>query len=370
VKQSRKPARKRNVAKIICCVVLILAALGSLLGVLGVKVIYDQQFGRFDRPEPATSAEMQHTELMERYPLELVNFPSGPNRLQGYLYHNPASPGLVVVVHGLGGGADSYLPQIIYFLDQGWSVFAYDATGCYDSEGTATRGFPQALMDLDAALRFVAGRPELQGLPVLLFGHSWGGYAVANILHLDHKVAGVVSIAGPNSSREIIMEQGSKMLGPVMSIMRPFIWLYEGLLFGRYASFTAVEALNRAAVPALIIHGTGDTTVDFNGSAIINKRQRIDSPQVQFLSLDEENRRGHSNILRSTAANAYVTKLNAELKALAEQYGGEIPLEVKREFFAQVDKALVHEVNLELMERIHTFFLRCLCLDYPEEIDW
>ena len=166
------------------------------------------------------------------------------------------------------------------------------------------------------------------------------------------------------------MEQGSKMLGPVMSIMRPFIWLYEGLLFGRYASFTAVEALNRAAVPALIIHGTGDTTVDFNGSAIINKRQRIDSPQVQFLSLDEENRRGHSNILRSTAANAYVTKLNAELKALAEQYGGEIPLEVKREFFAQVDKALVHEVNLELMERIHTFFLRCLCLDYPEEIDW
>lgn len=48
-----------------------------------------------------------------------------------------------MVVHGLGGGADSYLPEIQYFLDQGWSVFAYDATASYSSEGEAARGFPR-----------------------------------------------------------------------------------------------------------------------------------------------------------------------------------------------------------------------------------
>ena len=41
---------------------------------------------------------------------------------------------------GIGGGADSYLPQITYFLDQGWRVFAYDATGSFDSEGKTTKG--------------------------------------------------------------------------------------------------------------------------------------------------------------------------------------------------------------------------------------
>jgi|SRR5690554_2349517 len=354
----RQPVKKRRKGKIFVYVIAALVVLCAAFAMVGMKLTYDEQFGRFERPDPATSTEMSYRDLTGHYPQELVRFSSGNNSLQGYLYHNPLSQGLVVVVHGLGGGADSYLPEIKYFLDQGWSVFAYDATGCYDSEGDAVGGFPQGVLDLDAALRFVANNPAVNHLPILLFGHSWGGYSVANVLHFDHDIAGVVSIAAPNSSMEIMVEQGSQMVGSVMHFLRPFAWLYERISFGATVSLTAVDALNKANVPALIVHGTDDQVVSYYDSGIINHRGQITNTRVRFMTLDKENHNGHNNILRSREALDYVNSLNAELKVISSQYDGKIPSEVLAEFFAQIDRNLVNEVNRELMDEINEFFLR------------
>lgn len=353
--------KKKKLVKIALFTVLALTIIFAALSMAGMKLVHDEQFGRFERPEPGTTAELHHLDLAGSYPLELVSFYSRQNRLQGYLYRTQNSPGLIVVAHGLGGGADSYIPHIRYFLDQGWSVFAYDATGSYDSEGKGVGGFPQALVDLDAALNYVESRSDLAQLPILLFGHSWGGYAVANILHFDHAVSGVVSIAGPSSALEIMMEQGVQMMGAaVMATQRPFLWLYQWLVYGKTAALNAVPALQQAQVPVLIIHGTGDNVVSFSGSGIISKRAKITNPLVQFLALDEEGRNGHNNIFWSHECIAYVSGLNRELRALAEQYGGELPIEVKRQFFSQVDRERANELNMELMERINSFFLSCL----------
>ena len=47
-------------------------------------------------------------------------------------------------------------------------------TGSFDSEGKSTRGFPQGLLDLRAALDFIEGEGSLSSLPVLLFGNVFG----------------------------------------------------------------------------------------------------------------------------------------------------------------------------------------------------
>jgi pimeloyl-ACP methyl ester carboxylesterase len=360
VKKRQKGSRKARTVKIALLVLLAVAVVFAGMSMAGMKLILDSEFGRFDRPDPATTVEMHHSDLTENYPLELVSFLSGKNRLQGYLYPTADSPGLVVVAHGLGGGADSYLPQIRYFLDKGWSVFAYDATACYDSEGEAVRGFPQGILDLHAALRFVESRPDLAELPVVIFGHSWGGYSAANVLHYDHDIAGIVAVAAPSSAAEMIVEQGRQMMGWLMDTQRPFVWLYQVMLFGKAALLDGEAALNKAGVPALIVHGTGDKVVFFDGSGIISKKDRIINPKVQFLAIDEEGRNGHNSILLSREAIAYASDRNAELRALSEQYGGEIPYEVQREFFAKIDKEQANELNLELMETIHNFFLSCL----------
>jgi uncharacterized protein len=66
---------------------------------------------------------------------------------------------------------------------------------------------------LDAALTYINTQEEFVSLPILLFGHSWGGYAVANLLHYDYEIAGVVTVSGANSPMEMIMEQGRSMMG-------------------------------------------------------------------------------------------------------------------------------------------------------------
>ena len=256
---------------------------------------------------------------------------SGRNLLQGYLYGPNQDRGLVIVAHGLGGGADSYLPQITYFVEQGWRVLAYDATGSFNSEGDSTRGFPQSLLDLNAALTYINTDPDYAGLPVLLFGHSWGGYAVANILHYEHEIAGVVVVSAPNSAMEMIVEQGRRMMGGFVYTQYPYLWLYQRFLFGEAASFRAVDAINGSAVPVLIIHGTEDEMVEYSGSAIIDNRNAISNPNVKIISIDEPGRNGHNDLY-----------------------------EVRQDFFAGVDRALVHDLTLELMDAIEAFFSQIL----------
>lgn len=332
----------------------------SIISMVIAKFIYDGQFPRYKRHDETVTASLRYEDLKTAYPRSLVIFESGKNRLQGYVYGMNQEKGLVVVAHGLGGGADSYLPQITYFVDHGWRVFAYDATGSFDSEGKTTKGFPQALIDLDAALYYVETQEEFTNLPILLFGHSWGGYAVANVLHYDHKIAGVVTASGANSSMGMILEQGRRMMGGFIYLQYPYLWLYQTLLFGEVASLNAVDAINQCDVPVLILHGTEDELVDYKGSSIIANVSGITNPNVRTLTLSEFGRNGHNNIFRSDAAIAYIEEINSKYRELYNRYEQNISYEVRQDFYTKIDRALAQELDRGLMDEIQAFFLECL----------
>jgi len=356
----RKRRGRGRVFKTVSLVAMAIIVLFSVVSMIVVKFLYDGQFPRFDRRDATVSAHLVYESMEEAYPRRLVSFYSGPNRLQGYVYGEEQNLGLVVVAHGLGGGADIYLPQIRYFVDQGWRVFSYDATGSFDSEGKTTKGFPQSLLDLDAALTFIGTQEEFSGLPILLFGHSWGGYAVATVLHFDHDISGVVSVSGVNRPMDIVMEQGRGLVGSFIKTQYPYLWLYQRLLFGKAASLNAVDALNKSGVPALIIHGTGDETVSYDRSSIIAQKDAIKNPNVKFLPISEPRRNGHNNLFRSIEALDYVEKVNSDYRVLYDLHEQNIPYEVKQEFYSKVDRELAQDVNRELMDTIHAFFLECL----------
>ncbi|NLY11066.1 MAG: alpha/beta fold hydrolase [Firmicutes bacterium] len=355
--------------KTITLIILGVLVLFSIVSLILVKVLYDAQFQRFDLPDERLTTALRYSDYEEKYPRELVTFKSGSNTLQGYIYGKANDKGLVVIAHGLGGGADSYLGQTTYFVDQGWCVFTYDATGSYRSEGKSTKGFPQSVLDLDAALRYIETHPELNNLPVFLFGHSWGGYAVCNVLHYDHQIAGVVSVAGVNSAMEIVIEQGRSLLGNFIYIQYPFLWLYQRLLFGNVLSFSAVDAINKSQTPVLIIHGTDDKEVAYDGSSIISKLDQITNPNVTAITLDEVGRNGHNNIFRSHQALHYVTSIQNELNSLYEEYQQDIPEKIKVEFFANIDRARAQELNSELMNQINDFLDQCLEIESGRKIN-
>lgn len=339
------------------CIVLLAYSLVSM-GV--TKFVYDRQFPRYERHDETVMAGLRYQDLANDYPRQLFHFMSGDNRLQGYLYGQDNDRGLVVVAHGIGGGADTYLPQITWLTDQGWRVLAYDSTGSFDSEGDSTRGFPQALLDLDAALTYVDGQAELTDLPLLLYGHSWGGYAVATILHDDHEIHGVVSVAGSNSPMEMVMEQGSRMMGPFIYLQYPYLWLYQRILFGSVASLTAEDAIRSADTPVLLIHGINDDMVQYDKSAIAASLHADPPDHVRLMIQDEPGRDGHNNLFRSASAVRYIDAINIDYRALYDQYNQAIPYEVRQAFYQTVDREIAQQLDDTLMQEIQSFYLECL----------
>ncbi len=332
----------------------------SIVSMIIVMVTYNSQFPKVERHDDTITLGLRYDDFKEEYPRELVNFNSGANQLQGYIYGLENDLGLVVVAHGLGGGADSYLSQIIYLVDQGWQVFAYDATGSYDSEGKSTKGFPQSLIDLDAALSYITSQKQFDNLPLLLFGHSWGGYAVANALHFDYEIHGVVSISGSNSASEMIIEQGEKMMGTFMVTQKPYLWIYQRILFGKTASLKATDAISKTETPVLIVHGIDDESIAYNGSSIISNFLNTALPHVSTLTVNAPNRSGHNSLFRSQDAIDYIEKLNIDYRALYNQYNENIPYKIQQEFYAPLDRSLAQDLNGDLMDRINDFFLMSL----------
>jgi uncharacterized protein len=352
--------RKLRTRKIVGLSIVGFILLFSIISMVIVMFIYNGQFPRYDRPDTTVTVGLRYEDLEAQYPRSLVSFKSGNNRLQGYVYGLDQEQGLVVVAHGIGGGADSYLPQITYFVDQGWRVFAYDATGSFDSEGKTTKGFPQALIDLDAALTYIKTQDGFVSLPILLFGHSWGGYAVANLLHYDHEISGVATVSGANSPMEMIIEQGRSMMGGFINIQYPYLWLYQRILFGETASLNAVDAINGSDVPVLIIHGTEDEFVAYEGSSIISNLNAITNPNVRTISLSEPGRSGHNNLFRSVNSMDYIDEINIEYRKLYDSYEHNIPYEVKQDFYSEIDRALAQDINRGLMDEIQAFFLESI----------
>ena len=334
--------------------VLAVAALVFAVGYLTVKKIIDGIFARRERPEHI--AHLQFKDMNKESFPELIKFPSGENMLQGYLFGKENTKGLVVVVHGLGGGAEGYLPQSLYFAKQGYQVFTYDNTGYHLSEGKNSVGLPQAVEDLDAALTFIEGEDCFAGLPIYLFGHSWGGYAVAAVLNFNHKVTAVASLSGFSNPNKMVREWARRIVGKGSFLVNPFMMLHQRLRFGKKLDLMAVTGINKADIPVLLAHGSQDVTVRIDGSATISCKEEITNPEVQYVLWETEKQNGHLDVLYDVASNEYCEQITREYKRLMKLTKKKMTKEDKAEFFANVDKARSSVPNKELLGQIVEFF--------------
>jgi len=353
---SVSPGRRRlKVFLIIFCAALVVFCVGSFVA---IKTLYDGNFPRAGRSQYSTYLQFEDAPEYEK---EVVHFMSGRNTLTGYLFGDGNEKGLVVIAHGLGSGTENYLQEIIYFVDHGWTVFAYDCTGSYASEGRSTMGLAQSQLDLHAALTYIKSRDDLAHLPIMLFGHSWGGYAVASVLSYDHPITAVASVAGYNTPMEMLIEEAGRIMGGLAYLEYPIMWLYQTILFGKAAWISAVDSINKAGdTPVMIIHGDNDKKISYTGAAIIAKRSKITNPNVVYKTCSQEGHNGHSDLFYSEAAIKYRAEKNREYSELTEKYGGEIPEDAKAAYYQGIDRFLWHELDSAFMNDINRFFEEAL----------
>ncbi len=350
---AERSSRKTKTWVIVIIALLGFVALFSAVSLFLVKTLYDSNFPQYDRPQFSGFLTFDD---MTNYPYTTVQFESGMNKLTGYIFGEQNDKGLVVISHGSGSGAERYLAEIVYFVDHGWRVFAYDNTGSYTSEGASTVGLSQSLLDLRAALNYVKNNESLRSLPLMLYGHSWGGYAVTAILNENHEISAVASIAGYNTPLGLFYEQGKSQAGFFGTIAYPYEWLYQRLLFGNDAGIAAVDGINSSGTPVMIIHGTADDLILYNGASIMAQKDAITNPNGVYVTRSEAGQDGHSSLLRSREALEYSAAKNQECKAISDSFGGNIPQDVRAAWYAGLDKWKTSELDSGLMDQIGSFF--------------
>ena len=285
-------AKKKSLKAVIVILISLVVLAALWIGVsLGLYSIYFG--GRFETDK----AFMYHAESFEGLERTRYEFPSNKGQnIVGYMYSSgEEQKAIIVFAHGYGaGGHNSYMPAINYFAQNGFYVFAYDATGNDESGGKGIGGVPQGLIDLDYAITFVEDSGNFEPLPIMLFGHSWGGYSVSNVLTYHPEVEAVIECSGPNSSSDLVEGGGSKVIGPVVKILMPAIKVYERAKYGEYAANSALIGFASTDAEIMVVHSSDDNIVPIEYGYDIYYDAFNDDPRFTFIRLTGK---GHNSFL-------------------------------------------------------------------------
>lgn len=329
-------------------ILLILAAIIFLKPM--VMSIYNDNFGkRFTTYEPLAWS-LEDFEGLSR---DKYTFSSDKGQiLTGYKYYRDSetAKGLVVIAHGFGGGGHrSYMHIADYFTSNGYWVFAYDATGNDESEGEAVGGLPQGIIDLDYALRFVKQEEDFAELPIVLWGHSWGGYSVGSVVKLHPDVKAVVVVSGFNASLDMIETEGRNIVGKLIDFVLPIFEKHEKQTFQKYASMSILDSLSATDVPVMFIHSEDDEMIPIEISFDRYYEAFSGDNRFTFVRFTD---RGHNHVFCSEARMEYVKEYNLK----AEEYRisvGTMTEEMRAAYYEEYfNKHKGYELNSELMAQM------------------
>ncbi len=339
-----KRNRRRIARNILVSFAILLVVLLIANGILTV-VIYNQNFNiRGESYEPLMF-KVEDFEGLSRTQYEFTS--DKGQKLAGYLYESEAAKdsdshkGVIVMAHGFGGGGhNSYMDVADFFAQNGYYVFAYDATGCDESEGEGVGGFPQGVIDLDHAISFVEELDKTKGLPVCLFGHSWGGYCVSSVLEYHPEVKAVIECSGFNSSVEEFEAQGKDQAGDFIYTMLPYVRLYERYKYGEYSECNAMDGFMATDAKVMVVHSRDDEVVPISIGYDKFFEKYKDDDRFTFLEFTDK---GHNYIFNDTA---YIDEFNEGFDSWLETLDYDYNLQENKDRFIE-DKAEYIHNNLD-----------------------
>ncbi len=166
--------------------------------------------------------------------------------------------GVIVFFHGLGDGRASYIKTISLLAEKGYLVYAYDNTGCMESEGRQIYSLEHSAIDQECFFKWLDNDPKAKGLKRYALGHSWGGYGAAISAKDEYHIEKVVDIAGFDNPLDIALDTFSK---PLTIILRPFMWIALKSLCPKYGCLSSSKVLSKSSAKVLYIQGDEDKDV-------------------------------------------------------------------------------------------------------------
>lgn len=273
-------------------------------------------------------------------------FPSSEGHILAgmlYSYPSPIAGRLVIFEHGIGGGHRSYMREIELLCRHGYSVLAYDHTGCWRSGGSDTGGLCHSLCDLNDCIEAVAHDRRFAGCDISVMGHSHGGFSALNIYAWQPRVSHIVALCGFLS---VELMAKTTFPGLLCGYRRPIIEL-ERQRNPKYSAANAAATLADADTKILAIYSDNDRMCprlhyDTLRAAIGDRP----GARVELVS-----GRGH-NPNYTPDAVAYLGEYSAELARLQKKRGNDMSDAERAEFRSRFDWARMTEQDSGVWEMI------------------
>ena len=137
-------------------------------------------------------------------------------------------------------------------------------------------------------------------MPLMLYGHSWGGFAVSAVSNypIKNDVKAIVSVSGFEKNSNVIKDLGKRIVGRSISLFMPYVNFYENILFGENSKNTGIGGLSKSKANVMIIHSENDDIVDYQDNYMAYYNKFKENNRFTFLSLKENM---HNGLLQPNA---------------------------------------------------------------------
>jgi uncharacterized protein len=168
--------------------------------------------------------------------------------------------GTVLFLHGNAENVSTHFRSVAWLPAEGFNVFALDYRGYGASDGAPSLAGMQ--LDIDAAMRVLLSRPDVDPGRIIVFGQSLGGaLAIPYVAHSVYRahIRAVVVDSAFSDYRRIAREKLAAAW-----LTWPLQWLPYLTVDDTYSPAASVRSLS--PIPLLMIHGDQDALIPYRHS--------------------------------------------------------------------------------------------------------
>lgn len=275
--------------------------------------------------------------LLEQEAKEFINSKGIKIKYFFYYYQNYIKDKIILFCHGIGPGHTAYLKEIETLAKHGYKVLTLDYTGCGESGGKYLGSLNTPTRDVIDLMNYLNIKT-----PIVLVGHSLGGFTALNVINEMKCINKAVIISGFLDIKSLL----STAIKSKLILSR--ILKYEHKTEPNFFNLDIFEYLKSTHDKLLFIHSEDDQIVPYSIS--MKLVEEINNPSIKVIKV---NNKKHNPNYSISAVN-YMNEVFGKYTSLIANKKIKTD-EEKTKFFKDVSLSKLVEQDINIFNQIFEF---------------